>query len=92
MKAKSALSDMIQELLDRISPSNQAQTTARMVMQTKIYNGIKAKGWTYTYTAERMGVKPDTVSKWIHGDIDIKLSTLAALEVVLDIKLLNQEL
>ncbi len=82
-------SKIIQSLLDEISPVDQAQCDARMCFQIKIYEGMKVKGLTQLQLADLMGVSKGTVYSWIKGNTDMKLSTLAKLEVILNINLLN---
>ena len=87
--ARTHTSEILQTLLDNIRPVEQAQCTARMCIQVKIYEGMKAKGWTWKQLAQEAKVSESTVYRWIKGDVDMKLSTLAELEVILNINLLN---
>ncbi len=54
-------------------------------IRTQIINAIKQSGMSYTALAEKIGVKHQTVSQYIHNNILPSLDTLANLCAVLDL-------
>lgn len=54
-------------------------------IQLKLAEAIKQSGKTQTDIAKYLGVKQQTISKYIHGDVLPALDTLANLCVYLDL-------
>ncbi len=62
----------------------------RKLICRKISAGIRAKGWTQLEFADKWGKKASWVSYILSGKNDISLSTLAQIEQLLDMELLNK--
>ncbi len=86
-------SDLVDGLLDSITPEEQEQTDYKMKLSAKIYAGLKAKGWKSLDLANALNLKsPSLVSKWLSGTHNFTVDTLVDIQRVLNIKLLNVEL
>lgn len=83
-------SDLITDLLNKITPEEQDQIDHKMQIAKMIYMALKAKGWKNIDLAEKLKLKsPSLVSKWLSGTHNFTVETLVQLQRVLDIKLLN---
>ncbi|WNJ17458.1 helix-turn-helix transcriptional regulator [Pontibacter sp. G13] len=51
--------------------------------------GLKNRGWTQKEFAERMGVSPQQVSKWLKGQENFRLETISKMEAVLEVELIE---
>ncbi|WNJ17456.1 helix-turn-helix transcriptional regulator [Pontibacter sp. G13] len=47
------------------------------------------RGWTQKEFAERMGVSPQQVSKWLKGQENFRLETISKMEAVLEVELIE---
>lgn len=81
--------DILEEILNEISPTDQRKTENKMLLAARIMDAIKAKGWGKSQFAEVIGVKPSVVTKWVSGTHNFTIDTLSEIEMVLDVKLLN---
>lgn len=81
--------NLLSDLLVKITPEEQAKTDKKMILATKIANAIKAKGLKKSEFAERMGKVPSEVSKWLSGTHNFTIDTLMDIERELSIKLLD---
>lgn len=85
-------SDVLDQILDSITPEEQEQVDYKMKMSAKIYMGLKAKGWKSLDLANALGLKsPSLVSKWLSGTHNFTIDTLVDIQRVLGINLLNVE-
>ncbi len=57
----------------------------------KIIKEIRKKGWTQAVFATKWGRKPSWVSNILNGKVDFSVSTLAEIEEILGIELLNKD-
>lgn len=81
--------NLLNELLDSITPEEQAKTDKKMILATKIANAIKAKGLKKSEFAETLGKQPSEISKWLSGTHNFTIDTLMDIERVLSIQLLD---
>lgn len=82
-------SPFLEEVLNKITPEEQARTDARMGLAAKIYDAMKEKGWTQTQLAEALGKQVSVISKWLSGTHNFTIDTLTDIEGVLKIRLLD---
>lgn len=83
-------SNVIDELLDTITPEEQAKTDAKMMLAAKIADAMKAKGWKNKDLLKAMDKNnPSEITKWLSGIHNFTVETLIDLENVLNVKLLN---
>jgi transcriptional regulator with XRE-family HTH domain len=50
---------------------------------TRIYDLLKEKGWSQKHLAEKLDKRPSEISKWLSGEHNFTLRSLAKLEVEL---------
>lgn len=85
-------SDAIEQLLSAITPEEQYRIDCRMKLASKIYAGIKDKGWKNLDLAGALNLKsPSLVSKWLSGTHNFTIDTLTDIQRVLGIRLLDIE-
>jgi len=83
-------SKLIDDLLDSISPIEQAQVDAKMLIAAKISDALKSKNWNNKDLLKATGKNnPSIVTKWLSGTHNFTIDTLVELEKALDIQLLN---
>ena len=84
--------NIVDELLDSVSPLEQSKTDARMMLAAKIANAMKAKNWKNKDLLKAVGKdNPSVISKWLSGTHNFTLDTLVELEHALNVKLLDLE-
>jgi transcriptional regulator with XRE-family HTH domain len=81
--------NLLNELLDNITPEEQEKTDKKMILATKIANAIKAKGLKKSEFAKILGKQPSEISKWLSGTHNFTIETLMDIERVLSIQLLD---
>lgn len=81
--------NLLNELLESITPEEQAKTDKKMILATKIANEIKAKGLKKSEFAEILGKQPSEISKWLSGTHNFTIDTLMEIERVLSVQLLD---
>ncbi len=85
-------SKLIDDLLDSISPIEQAQVDAKMLIAAKIADALKSKGWNNKDLLKAIGKEsPSIITKWLSGTHNFTIDTLVELESALNIQLLNLE-
>ena len=80
---------ILDELLDEITPKEQARTTKQMLLAAKIHDGIIAKGLTQKQFAKIIGQNESTICRWLSGTHNFTSDTLFSIEDELDISLIN---
>lgn len=88
MKAENYNSELLDSMLDAISPEEQLSIDRKMMLAAKIYDAMKAKGWTQTIFAREMGKHPSEISKWLSGTHTFTSDTLWAIGDKLGVDLL----
>ncbi len=91
MRNETYNSDILDELLDEISPSELKKTEKRMLLAKRIAEGMQAKNWRKTDLANAMKKQPSVITKWLSGTHNFNIDTLFDLEETLGIKLINTE-
>jgi transcriptional regulator with XRE-family HTH domain len=85
-------SELIDDLLNSISPEEQEKVDYKMKLAAKIHTALKAKGWKSLDLARALNLKsPSLVSKWLSGTHNFTTDTLIEIQRVLEIKLLDVE-
>lgn len=80
------------DLIESITPLQQAQTDSKMIIAAKIADGIANKGWNRGQFLKAMNKDtPSVLTKWLSGTHNFTIDTLVEIERVLDIKLLNTD-
>ncbi|HET8865923.1 MAG TPA: helix-turn-helix transcriptional regulator, partial [Gracilimonas sp.] len=82
-------SELLNELLEGITPEEQDKTTKKMMLAAKIAEGIKKKGLKKKEFAALLGKGSPEISKWLSGTHNFTIETLMDIERALSIKLLE---
>jgi ribosome-binding protein aMBF1 (putative translation factor) len=83
--------DIIEDILTEISPQEQKRTDNRMMLASKIKDGMDAKGWKNKHLANALNQQPSVITKWLSGTHNFTSDTLSDIEDVLGIKLFAVE-
>jgi len=87
---KNYRSNVIDELLETITPEEQAKTDAKMLLAAKIADAMRNKQWKNKDLLKALGKNnPSIITKWLSGTHNFTVDTLVELENVLGIKLIN---
>ena len=81
--------DVLDDLLQDITPEEQEQTNNKMLLAAKIDKALEAKGWNGVQFANAMGKRPSEISKWLSGKHNFTVETLWAIEKALNVNLVN---
>lgn len=91
-KAENYQSEILDNLLDEISPAEMRKTEKRMQLAAKIADALEDKGWSKGEFAAKMGKRQQSVvTKWLSGTHNFNIDTLMDMEEVLGISLLNAD-
>ncbi len=66
-KAESYNSELLDEMLQLITPEEQFQIDQKMLLAAKIYDAMIAKGWNEIILAQKMGIQPSEIRKLLSG-------------------------
>jgi len=66
-KARMYNSSKLQELLDEVTPLEMEQTKVKMQLAARIEDFMRAKGWSKSQFAEKVGKNPSEITKWFSG-------------------------
>ncbi len=80
---------LLDNLLAEITPEQQARTDRKMRIACIIDDAIKTKGLGKKQFADKVGRKPSEITKWLSGTHNFTIETLADIERVLEIRILN---
>lgn len=83
-KVRRKTSPIVQKLLNRIPKEEFDLTSKRLLLSQKINNALKRNGLSKSDFADKMGVKPSNVSRWLKGDHNYTSDTLFKMEAILN--------
>lgn len=84
--------NLIEQLLDYISPEESLRIENRMLLAAKIDDALKAKGWKKKDLMEALGKKNQSeVTKWLSGTHNFTADLLTDLGRVLNTNFFNLE-
>lgn len=84
--------NLIEELLNSLSPEESLRIENRMLMAAKIDEAIKAKGWRKKDLMKALGkTNQSEVTKWLSGTHNFTVDLLTDLGRVLEVNFLNLE-
>jgi hypothetical protein len=66
-KAENYNSELLDEMLQQITPEEQFQIDQKMLRAATIYDEMKANGWDEITLAQKMGVHPSEIAKLLSG-------------------------
>ena len=75
-KTKRTSSPLIKKLLAEASPIQRIQNKNRVALACRIDDLIKAKGYTNSSFASKMGKQPSEITKWLSGSHNFTMNTL----------------
>lgn len=81
--------DILEAFLALGTPKEQARVDARMMLAAKIDDALKAKGLGLKQFAEMMGERPSVIKEWLSKGHNFRVDTLADVQRVLRIRLLD---
>ena len=85
-------SDLLDELMSEITPTEQARTDQRMLLAAKIDEARKAQGLSKREFAELMGKRPSEISRWLSGTHNFTTDTLSDIQETLGTRLIDTDL
>ena len=84
--------NILEDLLNEISPLEQAKTDAKMGIAALIQDRLNELGWRNKDLLQKLEKdNPSIITKWLSGTQNFTIDTLVELEHALDISLLNRE-
>lgn len=84
--------NLIEELLNSMSPEESLRIENRMLMAAKLDEAIKAKGWKKKDLIKALGkTNQSEVTKWLSGTHNFTVDLLTDLGRVLEVNFLNLE-
>ncbi len=87
-KAEEYNSKIIDEVLNSVSSKEAKKVEKNMVLASKIYDAMKAKGWNKTDLAEALDKNNSVITKWLSGTHNFTTNTLYDIEEVLGISII----
>jgi transcriptional regulator with XRE-family HTH domain len=84
-------SNLIDNLLNSITPNEQAKVDAKMIIAVRIADGLKLRGWKKSEFANALKKRPSEITKWLSGTHNFTIDTLIEIENILDIELIQLE-
>jgi len=86
-KARMYNSSKLQELLDEVTPLEMEQTKVKMQLAARIEDFMRAKGWSKSKFAEKVGKNPSEITKWLSGTQNFTIDVLTEIASSLDVEL-----
>ena len=80
--------DIVSSFLKKTEPF-QEDVNCKLLLASKIIDGMKAKGWNKSEFAKQMKVQNSIISRWLSGTHNFNLDTLLAIQKNLNINLLD---
>ena len=69
----------LRELLSDISPEERAEARLSFQISNRIYSLMKEKGLSKKQLADAIGKRPSEITRWLSGEHNFTISTLAML-------------
>ncbi len=88
-KARTYQSKILKDILNQISEEEQYITDRKMLVAAKISRALERKGIQKKQFADMLGVQPSVVTRWLSGTHNFTVETLAKIEYLLNINLIN---
>jgi transcriptional regulator with XRE-family HTH domain len=80
-------SSKLQELLDEVTPLEMEQTKVKMQLAARIEDFMRAKGWSKSQFAEKVGKNPSEITKWFSGTQNFTTDVLTEIASALGVEL-----
>ncbi|WNJ17454.1 helix-turn-helix transcriptional regulator [Pontibacter sp. G13] len=90
-KFLSLVSDTPSDVMDKVKwmIANRPWLKRSAGIAIHVIQVLDKRGWTQKEFAERMGVSPQQVSKWLKGQENFRLETISKMEAVLEVELIE---
>lgn len=82
-------SKILKDILNQIPEEEQYITDRKMLIASKISRALERKGIRKKQFANMMRVQPSVITRWLSGTHNFTIETLAKIEYLLNINLLN---
>lgn len=82
-------SESARRILENTPPETKQFVRKYADMIVRINQLLREKGWTQANLAEKMGKKPSEISRWLSGDHNLTLRSIAKLEVELEADIIS---
>jgi transcriptional regulator with XRE-family HTH domain len=86
-KARVYNSSKLQELLDEVTSVEMEQTKIKMQLAARIEDFVRAKGWSNSQFAEKVGKNPSEITRWFSGTHNFTIDVLTEIAFALGIGL-----
>ncbi len=84
-----AQSKVLQRLLDRVPQEEKILMKMQSDIISRINEVLREKGWSQKKLAEKLDKRPSEISKWLSGEHNFTLKSLAKLEAELGEEILS---
>ena len=89
-KNKPNYKSSLENLLEEITPEQQARTDNKMMLAASIADAMEAKGWNNIQLMEALGKKdPSEITRWLSGTHNFTADTLSDIGRVLNRNFFN---
>lgn len=88
-KNSNSNSNLLDALLDSITPEEQHRTDNRMLLAAQIADALEAKGISQIQLAKTLGKHHSVITKWLSGTHNFTVDTLSDIESALGINLVQ---
>ncbi|MCA6516432.1 MAG: helix-turn-helix transcriptional regulator [Chitinophagaceae bacterium] len=86
-KARNYSSSKLQELLDEITPLEMEQTKVKMQIAARIEDLMKARNWSKSQFATKVGKNPSEITKWLSGTQNFTIDVLTEIASTFEVEL-----
>lgn len=84
-KARKYTSIKLQSIFDEITPVEMEKTRVKMLLAARIEDLMRAKGFTNSQFAEKVGKSPSEVTKWLSGTQNLTIDILTEIAFALNV-------
>lgn len=81
--------NVLDELLVKITPGQQAVIDDRMTIAANIDDLLKQNGWSKKLFAEKLGKEPSVITRWLSGTHNFTTETLSEIRLILGVTLVE---
>ena len=86
-KARNYSSSKLQELLDEVTPLEMEQTKVKMQIAARIEDLMKARNWSKSQFATKVGKNPSEITKWLSGTQNFTIDVLTEIASTFEVEL-----
>ena len=83
MKKAYYIDSMLNDTLEKVSPATRREANFSFGIARRIYDVLKKKGWSKTDLAKATGKKTPVVTRWMSGNHNFTMRTIAEIETAL---------